>query len=528
MTSSEPEVPRGAPQDPPAGGAEAPSVRGAAVLRQGHLHPAVLVLRLLDGLRNAVLPVAFGLLVEPWLLVLGALLFLVHLGHGVVRYLTFQYVLTESELITREGVLNRQERRIPLDRVQDLGFESTILRRVLGIAVVRVETASGRGAEALLDSLGRGDAEDLREVLLRTRSDQARAVAGEAAAPAPAAEPEWIVFRSQAGELLLRGLSDLRLGAIVVAGFAALELAHQLDVVVHLQGAADSFAAWVRSFPPAVAIGLLLLVVGVVVGVSVVASAIGNLMAFHGFVLTLREDSLLCRYGLFTTRQKTLPRARVQRVRVEQTWLRRLLGVAVVRADSAGTSRGTGEEAPGGLDVIVPLADLRRVEPLLPAALPQLGGLPERWERAPRRLVLRVFLKGALWVAVLALATAAAFGVWALLWLALLPAAWLVGRLAWGNLAWHLEAGHLLLRWGILGLYQAYVPTGKVQAVALLRGPVQRLLGLADLAVFVAGGPPTRLPDLALADARGLLGELSARAAVAAVREWRGTPRLNP
>ena len=345
MTSPEPpEFPDPSGQADPGGSAGAltgPPGAGAgdaagAVLLKGHLHPAVLLLRLLDGLRSAVLPLLLGLL-DYRLLILAAGMFLFHLGYGLARYLTFQYRLTRSELVTREGILNRQERRIPIDRVQDLGFESTILRRLLRITVVRVETASGKGAEAVLDSLGRAEAGDLREVLLRARSGRRPAV-GDQAGAAVAAEPEWLVFRAGSGALLLRGLSDLRLGAILVAGFAALEMADQLGFLLSLQGVASSFFDWVKGFPLALAAAMLLLLIGAVLGISVIASAIGNLMVFHGFALTLREDSLLCRYGLFTTRQKTLPRARIQRFRVEQTWLRRLLGVAVARADSAGTA----------------------------------------------------------------------------------------------------------------------------------------------------------------------------------------------
>ena len=136
----------------PAVAAASPS-EGAVLLR-GHLHPAVLLLSLIGGLRSAAFPCLLGLVADRMFLILGGVLFLVQVGTGLVRYLTFHYVLTEDELRTREGVLHRQERRIPIDRIQDLGFESTILRRILGLTVVRVETASGQGVEAVLDSLG--------------------------------------------------------------------------------------------------------------------------------------------------------------------------------------------------------------------------------------------------------------------------------------------------------------------------------------------------------------------------------------
>jgi putative membrane protein len=329
------------------------------------------------------------------------------------------------------------------------------------------------------------------------------------------------VFRARAGELLLRGLTDLRLGAIVVTAFAALEFADQLDLFVQLQGAADTLFDWLRRFPAAIVAAFLVLLVVVVLGFSVVLSALGNLVVFHGFLLTLRGDTLLRRYGLLTTRQKTLPRARVQRVTVEQTWMRRLLGVAAVHADSAGSGRGQGQPAASGFDVVVPLTDQERAQVLLPALLPELAAAPGAWQQAPRLLILRVFLKGAVGVAVLLAATLPTLGLLGLLALAILPVAALVGRLSWGNLAWALDERHLFMRWGVLGRYQAIVPTGRVQAVVVLASPLQRMLGLCDLTVFVAGGSPTRLPDLTRSTSRALQRELAGRAAEAAAGDWR-------
>ena len=47
-----------------------------------------------------------------------------------------------------------------------------------------------------------------------------------------------------------------------------------------------------------------------------------------------------------------------------------------------------------------------------------------------------------------------------------------------------------------------------------------QLLGLAELTVYVAGGSPTRLPDLTLEDARRLAADLGHLAATAAALDW--------
>ncbi|MBL8729170.1 MAG: PH domain-containing protein [Planctomycetes bacterium] len=521
--------------EPPAGGAPDPASgtaapvtapRAVVVLAKGHLHPAVLLLRLLDALRQAAFPVLLGAVFQPWFLVLAAVLFLLQLGYAVARYLTLEYTLTADELRVREGILERQERRIPLDRIQDLGFESTILRRALGLVVVMVETASGRGVEARLDALSRADADHLREVLLAARRDRTSAPAsaadGEhaAAASPPPPEPEWIVHRSTSGELLLRGVTDLRLSAFVVTGFAALQLADQLGIATRMLGIAGDFQQWLGRLSPVVLVLLLASLLLSVIAFGVVTATIGNLVQFHGFTLALRGQVLQRRFGLLTTRQKTLPRARIQRVTVEQPWLRRLLGFAVVKADSAGGSRQQGEDTSGGWDVVVPLTRLAAADALLPALIPGIEQQAFGWQRGSRRLILRTALQGVVLAALAVPAFWAAWGPWALLALVLVPVWALLGVLAWQNLGFALGGPFLALRHGIVGRYLAYVPTAKVQAVVVRQSPFAQLLGLADLTVYVAGGSPTRLPDLTLGDAKRLALEIAEHAAVAAAADW--------
>ncbi|MCA8964504.1 MAG: PH domain-containing protein [Planctomycetes bacterium] len=64
----------------------------------------------------------------------------------------------------------------------------------------------------------------------------------------------------------------------------------------------------------------------------------------------------------------------------------------------------------------------------------------------------------------------------------------------------------LLLRYGILFVEERAVPVRRMQHVDLLRGPIERLFGLATLIVFTAGneGSAFRVPGLSLARAQEL------------------------
>ena len=310
------------------------------------------------------------------------------------------------------------------------------------------------------------------------------------------------------------------IGHLAAAAAAGGKAHDQLGLAVRLAGVAGSVRDWLLQFPPLVIAGLLLALLFVVMAFGVGTAVLGNLVTFHGFRVTLRGDVLQRRFGLLTTRQKTLPRARIQRVTVEQTWLRRLLGLGVVKADSAGGSRSDGEDTTGGWDVVVPLAKLPLLHAMLPALLPGLEQESFPWQRGSSRLILRTTLQGVLLAAVATPLLWLQTGWTALLVLLVVPLWALLGVLVWRNLGFALGRDFLALQHGIIGRTVAYLPTAKVQAVVVRQGPIGQLLGLAELTVFVAGGSPTRLPDLTLADAQSLAHEIATRAGIAAAATW--------
>lgn len=466
------------------------------VLVDGHLHPGMLLLSFLDAVRSSLVLAVIALL-GGWIWLAGLMLtlFVLNMSYAVARFVTFRYRLTEDELITNEGILHRQERRIPINRVQDLSFEQSILRRLLGLVVVSIETASGESAEAKLDSLGRPQAVALREIVMQQRE---RLLGGQATPKPPPAE--YVLHRATFAELALRGLTNNRLGVILATAFGLWELLRQF-------GLSDVFiGATVERLSGFGTLGILLALAGLVV-LAVVAGwlvslATSFLLYFH-FVLTQRGDVLQRRYGLLTTRVRSLPRRRIQRVLVEQTWLRRLLEVAVVRADSAGAVGGQKDEREaGGPNVVVPLAQPRKIAPLLPILLPGLERETPTWQRAPRSVVTRCTISGTLNALTLAAVLWYWLGAWSLVTLALVPVGWAEGMLLLQNLGFAIGREHVVLRYGAIGRYQAFVPLRKVQGVTLAAGPVDRLLGLAQLTVWVAGGSPSTMQDLPIGYAR--------------------------
>lgn len=71
-----------------------------------------------------------------------------------IRWRSTAYTLTDQRIKIETGVFGRQEKVIPIDRVQDCTTRQSIFGRMLGYGRVEVDAAGAQGAE-ILDHLPR-------------------------------------------------------------------------------------------------------------------------------------------------------------------------------------------------------------------------------------------------------------------------------------------------------------------------------------------------------------------------------------
>ena len=98
--------------------------------------------------------IAAALLNQVALIIVGALAVIGFIWLAVWPYLkwrTTHYVFTNERVLLREGVFNRQQRDIPLSRVNDVSSSQSILDRLLSCGNLTVESAGERGQSVLTD-----------------------------------------------------------------------------------------------------------------------------------------------------------------------------------------------------------------------------------------------------------------------------------------------------------------------------------------------------------------------------------------
>lgn len=173
--------------------------RGEKIVFSAHSHwknlvgPALVVL-----LAGAA--VAVGLLVvvpdpqqtwQRWTIVaLAAVLTLVFAVWPFLNWLASTDTLTTRRLISRRGVLSREGREIPIDRVQSVSYRRTLLERMLGCGTLIVQTA-GETSDVELSDVARIERRILQvqELLLHEEIPAEGSPSVTAVEPEPPAQP---------------------------------------------------------------------------------------------------------------------------------------------------------------------------------------------------------------------------------------------------------------------------------------------------------------------------------------------------
>jgi putative membrane protein len=464
------------------------------------LHPLTLVVRLLmslPALGVLWLPVLWGRGVDrsalATLILYGVIAWPLILAH----YLRFRYSLTPRELILESGLFTYRRRNIPLERIQNVQIERTLLARCLGLARVRVETAGSSETEGELAFVSLAEAMRLEAQLRAFRE----------ALPAP-------VTKAQVVEPLF-ALSPARLLCSGAFRFSLVFLAGLFSAMEYLNLGPEELADWLtrgrlRWVRDAFAHAPLLATLTTLLTAALlgwIAGIVVHATRFYGFRLWREDDRLYRQSGLFTVAAGVIPLRRVQALVVQTNPLMAYFGWFALEARLMGLA-----QEQQGNQLLVPLGRLHEVQAIATQVWPLT--LPETWKlvspRHRRRLTIRYLLFGALGIGVLDL-------FWTpQLWMGI---GWGMGSLLW---AWWQYSGHgyaydahfLFIRRGVLRRRVWCVPYAKVQTLSLRQSLFQRRLGLASLVVDVAGaslwgGPVLR--DLPVEEAHALLEMLQAR-----------------
>ena len=440
-------------------------------------------------------------------IVVGTLLLAVAFQYAY--YLRFEYALTAETLDVASGVFSRRSREIPVRRVQNVDIEQNPVQRAIGIAAVRVETAGGGDTEAVLEYVGREEADRLRDELRRAArrardGDSEHAdVADDGEAGEVESEREE-VFALSTRSLVVLSLFSFDAGAGVISSLVGTLLSGgDPSNLVGVQRVLDSV--------PLSPLQTALVGVAAVAVLAWVLSVVLTFARYYDFRLVRVDEGLEYERGLLQQFSGNIPVDKVQTVSLRSNLVHRRLGYATVAVETAGYSPGSDRSA---RQLAVPLAPR-------PAALSvarSVEGFDEAaldLTRPPRRARRRYVVRFALAVVVV---TGLAVGVLRLLAgydlgpglaadrrllavpvvaLLLTP---LAAHLRWRSRGYRTTSEHFVTRTGFWRRVTRVVPYYRVQTVIDSRSVFQRRRKLATVIADTASSASLLGGDAAAID----------------------------
>lgn len=452
---------------------------------QRRLHPASLIARWLKSAPQAIagtVALTFGISqrgASAVLLVIGIAL-VVGFAFTVLAWWRFRYTVGANEIVIEKGLLQRERRVIPFDRVQDLAIEQKLVARLFGTAKVKIETGGSGADEGVLDMIGLDEARGLRDHIKRRG----------AAAPAPDVEApprEPVLFAMDVPRVLLAGVFGFSLVFLALIG-GLLQYLDQFGIIewdqLFTREHADQAADFATVQTGVTAAGLLLFA-GLGAGIA------RTLARDFGFRLTRAEAGLRRRRGLLTLTDVVIPLRRTQVALIESGPIARLFGWHMLSFQTLGADRKE-----GGVQVAAPFARMEELLPILAEADFPVPPPRSDFHGVPRRALIRrtlPFLALAVVTAIAALAIERWLGAATVtLLLIVVPGA----ILRWRKHSYFVSEHALFVSSGVLRRRIWVVPFQKMQTISVSRGPLQRALRLGSVLVDTAGASPIRAPEI--------------------------------
>lgn len=429
--------------------------------------------------------------------------FVMPVWRTILHWATLRYRVNEGRLEIQSGVLYRQARVIPPERIQNVELVRNVFHRLSGLVEVKVETASGQDVEGQLSALSVREAEALMTALDAAR----RHVRHD-----PTEEVEAVpIVENDLADLVKHGLTTARLGLALVALGVIYEGVMSLDPTAGAETAATALGT----------LGTVAIVISLVLG-AWIAGAATAVVRHWGFRLMRGAGTLVAEEGLFTRRRVELSEAKIQLVTLSQSFVRRRLGFGVVHLETAAAREEGGTQT---AEAVIPVVPDLRIAAVLGAALPDLpdlAGLPMSppHPKAVQRALIGSGIRSGLFAAGLSWL----LWPWGLVALVFVPASLFATWFDHRHQGWWVGERHVVSRTGWWVRQTRIVAREKLQSLEVVQGPLARRWNLARLRIRVAGSAVS-LPVLSFDEALDLELALSeSLASVVAPREDR--PRV--
>ena len=297
-------------------------------IKKSRVHPLVIIDTLIKGLKLNGILILLALKEQNWklnLLIFAGILLLIAIG--IFDYFLKSYEVRDGAFIYTTGIINKKVKNINLENIQSIDTSSNILYQSFDLLSVDINLV---GDNIKIKPLKKDVALFLIEILNKIRKSE----------ECTFLEEEKVEIAQK--EILKLSVKDLAFyGLLRVRFFAALGLILAFndkirDVFKYILGNEAYFDKLLQENAKSVIgdIKVFILTIGIFMLLVVTASIIHTIVKYYNFILTTKENNLLCKYGLLNKKSIIIDIDRIQSVKLIYPLRYRFFGLAKLSVET--------------------------------------------------------------------------------------------------------------------------------------------------------------------------------------------------
>lgn len=460
-------------------------------------HPFSIIMDIWDYLKSAFIPALFLFVLnldsDSFIWKYGRYAFIVITGcsfaYFILKWFTRKFELSNHAFHLYQGIFNKEEQTIPFQRVQNTNRKTSAAHRLFHMTSLRFETAmSGENATVVFKAINKKQAAEIEGLI-------ENATAGDSVFSNDISETaveEWeeadrmVHFTPTLRDTIRASFTSFSFLVLIPILFTIYANIDDLfDIEEQTTGIIHALLKtwWITSIVIVVAITLSMLI-----GISRIYFKYGK------YEISSDNDRIYITQGVLNEASFSIAKINVQAINIEQSLVKRLLGIVEIKLVSAGDLNTNDDELE--ISSLYPFLKKAHAHAILQEILPDYQ-LTEQTNRLPRQALLLNLSKGFLFYLIPVIAVLyfkpTFWGMTQTWWVIVLTLLFIIIHI--GIVLNYKQSGYIMnhtfiqIKKGAFGTSLFVSRRDKISEVSISRSILQQKLGLATLKIINRSRP---------------------------------------
>lgn len=268
---------------------------------------------------------------------------------GYLNYLNFSFFIDEDseEFVVRKGILKKTRIGIPLDKIQQVNINQSLLQKIVGVHALEVDTAGSNKKEVTIKAISHAHALILKDRLLQGTDRVADEDSNEDEVSEQKQQRPFIEISLLS--LLKTGITSnyVRSFGILLAFFIS-TLQHIDDYLKFAGMNDDLIDEYVNTD---VVLRFVSFIIGTIILLTLLVNLVRTIIRYYNFRVTKQQNSLLLSHGLINTRNTIIRPEKVQIVTVGRNYFQKKFNINDVKVRQASDLDGDKEQKKSAIEI---------------------------------------------------------------------------------------------------------------------------------------------------------------------------------